>query len=135
SLLGMQRFNPHRSIQTPRIYPSLTRILTMTTATRRGTTSRARRSSRTEPSDVEEHDYRERTTDHSPAEQLRHRFTAVRLSLQWLGIRKTLSTDQRQQAAEPFAAQGESLSAAKKLLDTRHPAWKAVTAIRGQAVS
>lgn len=70
-----------------------------------------------------------------PAEHLRHRFTAVRLSVRWLGVRKTLNGDQKQQAADPFGAEGQYLSAAKKLLDTRHPAFKAVTAVRGQAVS
>ena len=39
------------------------------------------------------------------------------------------------QAAETFGAEGQYLSAAKKLLDTRDPAYKAVTAIRGQAVA
>ncbi|MFA9479837.1 hypothetical protein ACERK3_16255 [Phycisphaerales bacterium AB-hyl4] len=70
-----------------------------------------------------------------PSHELRHAFTAVRLSLRWLGVRKTLSGDQKQQAADPFGAEGQYLSAAKKLLDTKHPAYKAVTAVRGRAVS
>jgi hypothetical protein len=53
----------------------------------------------------------------------------------WLGVRRTLSAEQRREAAEPFGAEGTSLSAAKKLLDTRDPAYRAVTAVRGRAVA
>jgi hypothetical protein len=55
---------------------------------------------------------------------------AVRLSFTWMGIRKTLTADQRAQAASPFGAEGQSISAAKKLLDTKHPAFQAVTAVK-----
>ena len=53
----------------------------------------------------------------------------------WLGVRKTLSAEQKAVAAESFGAEGEFLSAGKKLLDTRHPAFKAVTAIRSRIVN
>src|SRR5690606_9241783 len=39
------------------------------------------------------------------------------------------------QAADSFGAEGKFLSAGKKLLDTSHPAFKAVTAIRGRAIA
>lgn len=69
----------------------------------------------------------------SPAtERMRGTMAAVRLAFTWLGVRKSLTTNQRAQAAESFGAEGEFLSAGKKLLDTRHPAFKAVTAIRGR---
>jgi hypothetical protein len=68
----------------------------------------------------------------SPADRLRHAFAAVRVSFTWLGVRKALSTEQKAQAAEGFGAEGTYLSAAKKLLDTRDPAFRAVTAVRGQ---
>src|SRR6185369_6023453 len=42
---------------------------------------------------------------------------------------------QKTQAAESFGAEGDFLSARKKLLDTRHPAYKEVTAVRGQVLS
>jgi len=71
----------------------------------------------------------------SPAERLRITTTAVRVSLSWLGVRKTLTSEQKQQAAETFNAEGEYLSARKKLLDTKHPAYKEVTAVRGKIVS
>ncbi|MBI2823137.1 MAG: hypothetical protein HYX69_00435 [Planctomycetia bacterium] len=60
---------------------------------------------------------------------------AVRVSLSWLGVRKTLTPEQKAQAAESFGAEGEFLSAGKKLLDTRHPAFKAVTSVRTRLLS
>src|SRR5436190_12689710 len=65
-----------------------------------------------------------------PAERLQATMAAVRISLRWLGVRKTLSREQRTQAAESFGAQADFLSAGKKLLDTRHPAFQAVSAVR-----
>src|SRR6185436_12580587 len=53
----------------------------------------------------------------------------------WLGVRKTLSPDQKSQAAESFGAEGAFLSAGKKLLDTRHPAFKAVSSVRGRMIA
>ncbi|MDB5319592.1 MAG: hypothetical protein JWN40_1223 [Phycisphaerales bacterium] len=67
-----------------------------------------------------------------PARRLRDAFAAVRVSFTWLGVRKSLSADQRQQAADGFGAEGQFLSAGKKLLDTRHAKYKAVTAVRGR---
>jgi hypothetical protein len=49
----------------------------------------------------------------------------VRLSISWFGTRKTLNAEQKAQAADTFGAEGEFLSAGKKLIDTRHPAFKA----------
>jgi hypothetical protein len=60
---------------------------------------------------------------------------AERVSFTWLGVRKTLTPPQKAEAAESFGAEGNYLSAAKKLLDTRHPAYRAVTAVRGRTVS
>ena len=66
------------------------------------------------------------------ADHMRSTMTAVRVSIRWFGVRKTLTPQQKEQAAESFGAAGEFISAGKKLLDTRHPAYKAVTAVRGQ---
>ncbi len=63
---------------------------------------------------------------------LRQRMAAARLSFTWLGVRKSLSAEQKSRAADPFGAEGKYLSAGKKLLDTSHPAFKAVTAVRSQ---
>jgi hypothetical protein len=71
----------------------------------------------------------------APAQRLQKTMAAARVSFTWLGVRKTLSREQKEQAAESFGAEGQYLSAAKKLLDTRHPAFKAVTAIRNRAIA
>src|SRR5580704_6923497 len=68
----------------------------------------------------------------TPAQRLRDTTAAVRVSLRWLVVRKTLTPEQKTQAAESFGAEGDYLSARKKLLDTRHPAYKEVTAVRGK---
>jgi hypothetical protein len=60
---------------------------------------------------------------------------AMRLNFTWFGSRKTLSADQKSQAAQSFGAEGPFLSAGKKLVDTRHPRFKAVTAVRHRANS
>ena len=65
-------------------------------------------------------------------QRLQQRMAAVRLSFTWLGVRKTLTAEQKAQAAESFGAQDNYLSAGKKLLDTSHHAFRDVTAIRGQ---
>jgi hypothetical protein len=67
--------------------------------------------------------------------QLRTTMAAARLSFTWLGVRKSLTAAQKNQAADSFGAEGKFLSAGKKLVDTSHPAFKAVTAIRGRTVA
>ena len=68
-------------------------------------------------------------------QRLRTSMAAVRVSLRWLGICKSLTTDQKARAADTFGAEEAFLSAGKKLLDTRHPAFKAVTAVRNRLLS
>jgi len=70
-----------------------------------------------------------------PSQRLRATMCASRVSFIWLGTRKTLSTTQKAQAAESFGAEGDFLSAGKKLLDTKHPRFKAVTSVRNRARS
>lgn len=67
------------------------------------------------------------------AQRLRSTTAAIRLSFQWLGTRKSLSAEQKAIAAESFGAEGDYLSAGKKLLNVKHPKFKAVTQIRGRA--
>lgn len=66
------------------------------------------------------------------SERLRDTMAAARLSFTWLGTRKSLTVEQKNQAADSFGAEGKFLSAGKKLLDTSFPAFKAVTAIKGR---
>ncbi len=69
------------------------------------------------------------------AHRLRTTMAAMRLSFTWFGTRKTLSADQRAQAAESFGAEGSFLSAGKKLIDVKHPAFKAVSAVKNKATA
>lgn len=71
----------------------------------------------------------------SPARRLRREFAAVKVAFTWFGVRKTLSSEQKAQAAEPFGAEGQFLSAGKKLLDTKHPKFQQVTSVRTRVVS
>lgn len=69
------------------------------------------------------------------SDRLRTTMAAVRVCFTWFGTRKTLSPEQKAQAAESFGAEGQYLTAGKKLLDSTHPAFKSVTAIRGRIIS
>jgi hypothetical protein len=66
----------------------------------------------------------------TPAQRLRTTMAASRVRFTWFGVQKTLTSQQKSQAAEAFDADGQSLSATKKLIDTRHTAFRAVTAVR-----
>ena len=71
----------------------------------------------------------------NPATRLRQDAAAVRLHVSWPGLRRTLSAEQKEDAASPFDAESGSLSASKKLLDTKHPALQAAAKVRHAAVS
>lgn len=75
------------------------------------------------------------TTQSIPAQRLRTTMAGVRLSVTSLGVRKSLTPQQKSQAADTFGAEGAYVSAAKKLLDTAHPAFKRVTGVKNQAVN
>ena len=81
----------------------------------------------------------EETTTQSAAEaavdRMRQTTTAVRLAFTWFGVRKALSTEQKSQAADAFNAQGDYISAGKKLLDTRHRLFRAVTRVKNHATA
>ena len=72
-------------------------------------------------------------TSITPAQRLRSTMAAARVSFTWMGTQKTLNAEQKARAAETFGAEGQYLSAGKKLIDTGHAAFRAVTAIRGKA--
>ena len=71
----------------------------------------------------------------SPSQRVRTTMAAIRLSLSWLGVRKTLPSEQKELAADSFGAEGAFLSAGKKLLDNKHPSFKAVTNVKGRIQS
>ena len=65
--------------------------------------------------------------------ELRRTTAAMRLSFAWFGTRKTLTSEQKTQAADTFHAEGKFLSASKRLLDVGDASFRAVTAVRTQA--
>jgi hypothetical protein len=72
--------------------------------------------------------------DTAAAHRLRNNFAAVRVNFTWFGVRKSLNSEQKAQAAEHFGAEGNFLSASKKLLDSKHEAFQQVTGIRSQII-
>lgn len=66
----------------------------------------------------------------APARRLRATMAACRVRFTWLGTRKSLTPGRKARAAGAFDAEAPYLSAGKKLLDTAHPAYRAVTAVR-----
>ena len=66
----------------------------------------------------------------SSADRLRTTMAACRVQFTWWGVQRALTADQKAQAAQAFDAEGGFLSAGKKLLDTKHAAFRAVTAVR-----
>ena len=71
----------------------------------------------------------------SPARQLQHQFAAARISFVWLGVRRALTSDQKSHAAQGFGADGEFMSAGKKIWNTRDPRIQALTGLRHRIVS
>jgi hypothetical protein len=69
----------------------------------------------------------------TPAQRLRATTAACRVQFTWFGVQKALTREQRAVAAGAFDAQEQFLSAGKKLLDSKHPAFRAVTAVRTKA--
>lgn len=66
-------------------------------------------------------------------QELRAATVAVRLHHQKFGVRKSLTPKQREDAADVFHAEKDSLSASKKLLDTKHEAFRKVVGVRSAA--
>ena len=69
------------------------------------------------------------------AQKLRITTVPSRVRFAWLGVDKALAPDLRDRAARGLVADPASIAATKKLVDTRHPAFRAVTAVRGRIVS
>lgn len=58
------------------------------------------------------------------AVDLRGNACAVRISFTKMGVTKKLTGEQKEQAADVFDADAQSLSASKRIVDTKHPIWK-----------
>ena len=72
------------------------------------------------------------TDTSTPAERLRGTMAACRVRFTWFGVQKSLTAPQKALAAGAFDAEAPCLSAAKRLVDTRHAAFRAVTAVRSK---
>ncbi len=68
----------------------------------------------------------------SPADRIRLTTIPSRLRFSWFCTEKTLTSDQKSLAAEPFGAAGSCLTVTKKLIDVRHPVVQNLTAVRGR---
>lgn len=78
-----------------------------------------------------------RAGDHSsapPGARLRATVAPCRLSISWLGARKSFTPAQKSRATKPSGAGEEFLFAGRKLLDARHPSFKTATAVKNRAV-
>jgi hypothetical protein len=69
------------------------------------------------------------------ASKLKQQTLAVRVRHEKLGVRKALTREQLKRAAEEFDADSKVLSAAKKLIDTRDPTYRAVVNVRTRATA
>src|SRR5437868_8884083 len=68
------------------------------------------------------------------AQRMRGQMTACRVHFTWLGLRRSLTPEQKARAADAFQASGRFLSAGKKLLDTGHPVVRKVTGVKSSVV-
>ena len=66
----------------------------------------------------------------SAASRLRRVAAAVRVALHWWGVHRSLSPQQKEEVGLTYAADARLVTAGKKLLDTRHEAFRRLTAIR-----
>lgn len=64
--------------------------------------------------------------------RVRNNFIACRVKFKWFGTSKSLTSDQKSRAAESFGADGTAISAAKRLIDTKHESYRALTSIKSQ---
>jgi hypothetical protein len=71
----------------------------------------------------------------SPAQRLRRTAAAVRLHFTWFGVHKTLSAQQKEEVGSAYHADARLLSAGKKILDTRHEAFRRLTSVKTRATN
>src|SRR5436309_3412806 len=73
-------------------------------------------------------------SDTNAAARLRGSMTACRVHFTWLGLRRTLTPEQKARAADAFQASRRYLSSGKKLFDTGHLAVRKVTGVKSAVV-
>ena len=70
----------------------------------------------------------------SPAQRLRRLAAAVRVHFTWWGTHKTLNSQQKEEVGQAYDADSRLLTAGKKLIDTRHDAFRKLTSLRTRIV-
>lgn len=68
--------------------------------------------------------------DQRNSERLIADFRATRVNFTSWGVKRALSDDQKAQAADAFGADVSFMSAGKKIIDTKHPAYSRVSKIK-----
>jgi hypothetical protein len=71
----------------------------------------------------------------SPAQRLRRTAAAVRVLLHWWGVHRALTAQQKEEFGAVTAADARFLTAGKKLVDTRHEAFRRLTSVRTRITS
>jgi hypothetical protein len=66
----------------------------------------------------------------SPAQRLRRLAAAVRVHFTWWGVHRTLTARQKEEVGVSYDADTRFLTAGKKLVDTRHEAFRRLTSLR-----
>jgi hypothetical protein len=66
----------------------------------------------------------------NPAQRLRRIAAAVRVHFTWWGVHKTLTARQKEEVGVRYDADARFLTAGKKLIDTRHEAFRRLTSLR-----
>jgi hypothetical protein len=66
----------------------------------------------------------------SPARRLRRTAAAVRVHVTWWGVHKALRGPQKEEVGLAYDADSRLVTAGKKLVDTRHEAFRRLTAVR-----
>ena len=72
------------------------------------------------------------TNESNAVSRVRSNFLACRVKFKWFGTSKSLTSDQKTRAAESFGADGTAISAAKRLIDTKHETYRALTSVKSQ---
>ena len=81
---------------------------------------------------IEAEAVQESTNETSSVNRVRNNFVACRVKFKWFGTSKSLTSDQKSRAAESFGADGAAISAAKRLIDTKHESYRGLTSIKSQ---
>lgn len=69
------------------------------------------------------------------ARQLRRMAAAVRVSLRWWGTHRSLSAQQKEEVSSTYDADVRFLTAGKKIIDTKHEAFRKLTSLRTRLVN